>query len=140
MDKRLLMITFRVSRRMKSNESKRSQATSKHETTLNTSELTQFFEHRISKKDQFRKNQPQKFNSFLQKHEIHYATPKICSNNIIPDKKNATVMLDYNNSNQSFGSKLNNTVVVNTSYRSGSRKRDSSKKTRVSWGKLLTIN
>lgn len=126
----------KVSRRMKSNESKRSQATSKRETTANAKELRQFFEHRISKKDQFRQNntKKKKFNSFLQKADITYATPKICSNNLIKDN-NATVLLDYNNSNQSINLKqnLNNTMTV-TSYRSGSRKRASKKPSRVSWG------
>ena len=76
-----------------------------------------------------------KFDSILYNKEINYATPKIYSNNIIKNKKNATVMLDYNSSNQSFKTKhqLNNTMVVNTSYRSGSRKRDS-RKARISWG------
>jgi len=59
---------WRASRRMKSNESKRSQNSSKNENTINTQELAQFFEYRISKKDQFRKNQHnKKFNSFIQK-------------------------------------------------------------------------
>lgn len=108
---------------MKSNESKVSQNSSKHDNTINTQELAQFFEQRIATKDSYRKG------------KIKNATPKIYSNNMINHKKNATVMLDYNNSNQSFNTKqnLNNTVVLDSSYRSNSRKRDS-RKTRISWG------
>lgn len=125
----------RAAKRMKSNESKRSNGTSKPETTINTQELAKFFEHRISKKEQFRKQQPKKkYNSFLQKNDIQYATPKINSNYMLQNK-NATMMLDYKMSNQSFGSKskLNNTMVVTSSYRSGSRKRDN-RRPRISWG------
>ena len=98
---------YRGSRRMKSNDSKNSHS-SKHENTINTQELAQFFEQRIAKKDGCRKN-----------HKF----------------KNATALLDYNNSNQNFGAKtnLNNTVILDSSYRSGSRKRDS-RKTRISLG------
>ena len=114
------------SRRIKSNESKVSQnSTNRHENTINTNELTQFFEQRIATKDGFRKGHGRK---------VKNQTPKIDSNNMINHNKNITVMLDYNNSNQSFHTKqnLNNTVILDSSnYRSDSRKRDS-RKTRVS--------
>lgn len=124
------------SNRIKSNDSKRSQGSNKNEAIVNTNDLTQFFEHRISKNEQYRKNQPRKkLNSFLQKNDINYATPKIYSNNIIKNKKNATVMLDYNNSHNSINTKqpLNNTVVIDSSYRSNSRKRGTGTQ-RISWG------
>lgn len=127
---------YRGSKRMKSYEPKRGQAASKRESTTNIKELTQFFENCISKKDNCRKSntRKKKFNSFLQKADIKYAIPKIYSNSKMKEKNNATVLLDYSNLNQSFNVKqnLNNTMTV-SSYRSGSRKRDSKKPSRISW-------
>lgn len=86
-----------MSNRMKSNDSKRSQANSKNDNvTINTQELTNFFEHRISKKDQYRKT------------------------------KNATTLLDYDKNEYDSKQRLNNTVVIEN-YRGGTRKRDSKK-------------
>ena len=74
-----------------------------------------------------------KFNSFLH-NNINFVTPKLNSN-LARHKKNTTVILDYNNSKQSFKDKqnLNNTVMLDSSYRSSSRKKDS-RKQRISWG------
>jgi hypothetical protein len=103
----------RVTNRMKSNDSKRSQTHSKNEhVTINTQELTNFFEHRISKNDQY---------------------TKIYSSNMLKRKnKNATTLLDYDKKDYDSNQRLNNTVIVEN-YRLGNRKRDS-RKTRISMG------
>jgi hypothetical protein len=103
----------RVSNRMKSNDSKRSQTHCKNDNvTINTQELTNFFEHRISKNDQYR---------------------RIYSNNMLKRKnKNATTLLDYGKKDYDSNQRLNNTVIVDN-YRLGGQKRES-RKTRISMG------